>query len=88
MVNTNILFILASLFLVATTSLAQIRYALDNPFTSLNVFLNIAIFVAFIGVITYYLKTKKKEEESEYKLVGTKGGKARKRGHKRDEVPQ
>jgi predicted membrane protein len=78
MINPYSFVFLAVLMLIISTSPAQIRYALSNPFTSITVFLNIAIILAMVGLFLHYKSRNKKASQEEYQLVGSKGGKAEK----------
>jgi uncharacterized membrane protein affecting hemolysin expression len=78
MINPLSLFFIALIIGIATLSPAQIRYAFDNPAASLNVFLNIGIVLAMVGLYIHYKRTTKSNTEEDYGLVGAKGGKAEK----------
>lgn len=76
MVNPIWFIILAVGIALITLSPAQIRFALENPLTTPTVFLNLAIIVAF--VLTYFHYRDRANNNKEFKLVGSKGGKATK----------
>ncbi len=77
MVNPIWFIILAVGIALITLSPAQIRFALENPLTTPTVFLNLAIIVAFILTYFHY-RDRANNNGKEYKLVGSKGGKATK----------
>lgn len=74
-----ILFIAALLFLVTTTSVAQIRYAIENPFTSISAFINLGILMLFVLAFIYFRMSNNKNVGQGYNLMGSKGGKSSKK---------
>lgn len=79
MVNPYSIIVFSLIFAVITLSPAQIRYAVDNPMGSLNVFLNLGIILAFIVVYFMYRRSKENTPVSnDYSLIGSKGGRATK----------
>lgn len=79
MVNPYSIIIFSLIIAAITLSPAQIRYAVENPMGSLNVFLNLGIILAFI--VVYFLYRRNKENtpvDNDYNLIGSKGGRATK----------
>jgi hypothetical protein len=81
------------LLIISTMSVAQIRYALANPFTSLNTILGIVAEITFISYLGYkYLSGKNLNfrfnfnRSTNYSLAGTKGGKAAKTRRKKSNL--
>ncbi len=79
MVNPYTIIIFSLVLAIATLSPAQIRYAVENPMGSLNVFLNLGIILAFIVVYFMYRRSKENTPvDNDYSLIGSKGGRATK----------
>ncbi len=68
----------AFLFLIVTSSVAQVRYAVTNIFASTSLMLNLAIAVLLIAT-GIYLKIHKDKKNDYFQLSGTKGGKSSKK---------
>jgi large-conductance mechanosensitive channel len=79
-----ILITIMSVFVILTTSVAQIRYALTNPEHLVNLIINFTM----IAAVFYLLVTAKRGRSRrsthpynlhQFSMVGTKGGKASRR---------
>ena len=68
------------LLVISTVSLAQIRYALLNPFNSLTTILGVVLEIGLIFYIAYHFISQENQPSSSgYSLIGIKGGKATRR---------
>lgn len=77
------------LMIISTMSVAQIRYALANPLTSLDTIAGIAaeiVFIAFLGYKYFSGKNFNFNRSYNYSLVGAKGGKTTKTRKKKSNL--
>ncbi len=67
------------LLVISTISLAQIRYAITNPISSVTTLIGIALEIGLITYIAYHYLSSEGERTNTFSLIGTKGGRATKR---------